>query len=158
MKMRRGMPASVVGHVNVTPLIDIILVLIVFFMLVARIGVSTGAEKMDLPATLRGIRLQNMNNTLTLNIHATPGGAMVSTTINGLREMLNVGEKAKEPRLVDTLRYFRYGPDAGSPKDNSQFKVVIRADKEMPYADLQPVLKACADAQIANVHFTTAQE
>jgi biopolymer transport protein ExbD len=158
MRMRRGMPASIVGHVNVTPLIDIVLVLIIFFMLVDRIGVTTGAEPMHLPATLRGVRLQNMNNTLTLNIHATPSGAMVSTLINGQRQQLNVGENAKEPRLVDTLRYFRYGPDTANPHDNSQFKVVIRADKETPYADLQPVLKACADAQIANVHFTTAQE
>lgn len=156
MKLRRGMPASVVGHVNVTPLIDVVLVLIVFFMLVVRIGVTTGAEPMNLPATVRGIRLQNMNNTLTLNIHAGAGGPTVSTLVDGQKQQFNVGEKAKPPLLVDTLRFLRFG-DPANPRDNSQFRVLIRADKEMPYADLQPVLKACADAQIANVHFTTEQ-
>jgi biopolymer transport protein ExbD len=158
MRMRRGLPPSVVGHVNVTPLIDIVLVLIVFFMLVARIGVNTGAEPMDLPASLRGIRLQNMNNTLTLNIHPTPAGPVVSTMVEGQRQELNVGAKARAPSLVDTLRYFRFGPYGFNRHENPQFKVIIRADKEMPYVDLQPVLRACADAKIENVNFTTVQE
>jgi biopolymer transport protein ExbD len=158
MKMRRGLPASVAGHVNVTPLIDIVLVLIIFFMLVARIGVNTGAEPMSLPASLRGIRLQTMNDTLTLNIHPTSAGPIISTTVNGQRQQLNVGQQAKQPLLVDTLRYFRFGPYGFNQHDNPQFKVIIRADKQMPYEDLQPVLKACADARIENVNFTTLQE
>ncbi|HEY1686260.1 MAG TPA: biopolymer transporter ExbD [Tepidisphaeraceae bacterium] len=157
MKLRRGMPQSVVGHVNVTPLIDIMLVLIVFFMLVARIGVTTGAEPMELPATIRGIRLQNMNNTLTLNVHATPTGPIATTLINGQRQQFNIGEHAPVPRLIDTLKFLRFGSPS-DPHDNLQFKVIIRADKQMPYADLQPVLKACADAQIANVNFSTTHQ
>ena len=158
MKMRRGLPPAVVRHVNVTPLIDIMLVLIIFFMLVAHIGVTTGAEPMKLPQSIRGARLRDMNNTLTLNIHTTPAGPFVTALVNGEKQQLNVGERAATPALLDVLRYFRFGPDAFNPKDNSQFKVIIRADKDMPYQSLQPILKACADAQVKYVNFTTLQQ
>jgi len=45
---RRRMPDMHESGVNVTPLIDIVMVLIVFFMLVAKIGVSRG-EDADIP-------------------------------------------------------------------------------------------------------------
>ena len=47
---KHHMPESHAAHPNVTPLIDVVMCLIIFFMLVAKIGVSTGAEKMELPA------------------------------------------------------------------------------------------------------------
>ena len=45
MQIRRGMPEVKEGNINVTPLIDIVMCLIIFFMLVAKIGVSTGASR-----------------------------------------------------------------------------------------------------------------
>jgi biopolymer transport protein ExbD len=141
------MPDSVIGHVNVTPLIDVVMVLIVFFMLVARIGVSTGAEPMRLPQSVRGAKLEDMGNTLTLNLQPAPAGPTVTTLINGRREELNVLPSAKPPLLVDTLTFLR--------KDNPGLKIILRADKDLPYDLLQPVLKACADANVKNVNFTT---
>ena len=44
---RHPMPAMTEGGVNVTPLIDIVMCMIIFFMLVAKIGVDTGAEPDD---------------------------------------------------------------------------------------------------------------
>src|ERR1035438_6568944 len=52
---KHSMPEVKEGNVNVTPLIDIIMCLIVFFMLVAKIGVTTGAEKIDIPTTLEAL-------------------------------------------------------------------------------------------------------
>src|ERR1700683_47518 len=68
---RHSMPEVREGGVNVTPLIDIVMCLIIFFMLVAKIGVSTGAEKMDIPQSIVGSDITDMDNTLTLN--ARPG-------------------------------------------------------------------------------------
>ena len=40
---------------NVTPLIDVVMCLIIFFMLVAKIGVTSGAEsEIDIPITQLG--------------------------------------------------------------------------------------------------------
>src|SRR3954471_18063771 len=65
-------PDAHVSHPNVTPLIDIVMCLIIFFMLVAKIGVSTGAEAMDIPASIWGTDIQDMGNTLTLNVRPGP--------------------------------------------------------------------------------------
>src|SRR5438270_6818406 len=65
---KKGMPHAHGSEVNVTPLIDVIMCLIIFFMLVAKIGVATGAKNMDLPFSYLGKTIDDMGNTLTLNI------------------------------------------------------------------------------------------
>jgi len=72
MRMRR-MPDIKEGAVNVTPLIDVVMCLIIFFMLVAKIGVDTGADqRISIPASLQGFDIKDMGNTLTLNVQPGP--------------------------------------------------------------------------------------
>ena len=139
------------SQVNVTPLIDVVMVLIVFFMLVAKIGVTTGAEQMDLPETITGSKIESMGNTLTLNVRPGPASEpMVTALVDVNKVELKVIEPATGKRqLLDALTYVRQqkGPD---------FQVIIRAEKNMPYRYLEPVLLACAEAHVKNVSFTTA--
>src|SRR3954463_15245936 len=73
MKLRRGLPQVHDSPVNVTPLIDVVMVLIVFFMLVAKIGVTTGADAtIDPPETILGVSLKDLGNTLTLTVRGGP--------------------------------------------------------------------------------------
>src|SRR4051812_13718774 len=65
---KRHMPESHAAHPNVTPLIDVVMCLIIFFMLVAKIGVTTGAVPMDLPQTVLGKKIEELKGTLTLNV------------------------------------------------------------------------------------------
>src|SRR4051795_10471283 len=68
MKKHR-MPDMKEGGVNVTPLIDIVMCLIIFFMLVAKIGVTSGADPhIKPPSTLLGAKIEDMGNTFTLNV------------------------------------------------------------------------------------------
>ena len=54
---RHSMPEIKESGVNVTPLIDIVMCLIIFFMLVAKIGVSRGEDKdIQLPSTIIGTK------------------------------------------------------------------------------------------------------
>jgi biopolymer transport protein ExbD len=154
------MPRSVGGEVNVTPLIDVVMVLIVFFMLVAKIGVTTGAEAMDLPATILGAKIEDMGNTLTLNVRVGPNDEpLITALVSGKKEELKILDPRTGHRpLADALRYFRFGKDAKDPRDdNPEFKVIIRAEKEMPYRFLEPVLLACAESKVKNVNFNTAK-
>ena len=78
---KRHIPDSHTSHPNVTPLIDIVMCLIIFFMLVAKIGVSTGAEPMaDLPASIVGTDIKDMGNTLVLNVYEKPGNDLPQVT------------------------------------------------------------------------------
>ena len=65
---KHSMPEMKEGGVNVTPLIDVVMCLIIFFMLVAKIGVSTGAVPMTLPTTILGKKIEELPDTLFVNV------------------------------------------------------------------------------------------
>lgn len=151
MKKHR-MPEVKEGGVNVTPLIDIVMCLIVFFMLVAKIGVSTGADSsIAIPETILGAKIEDLGNTLTLNVKPGVGDdpfvtALVAGEVKELKLVESAAGGARSP-LVDALTALR--------KDNEEFKVIIRGEKDMPYKYLEPVLSACSQANVANVNFNT---
>lgn len=167
MKPCRHIPPARALHPNVTPLIDVVMVLIVFFMLVARIGIATGADPaVRVPATVLGADLADVNHAIMLNVR-TPqmagGGPVVTAVIKGVTTSLSTvapppasksADRIDSP-LVETLRYARAGdPIRGVPPDPA-LRVVIRADESLDYQDLQPVLEACAAARVSGVSFDT---
>lgn len=140
------------GGVNVTPLIDIVMCLIIFFMLVAKIGISTGADAdIKIPETILGGKIEDLGNTLTLNVRRGVGDepyvtALVGGNVREIKLAESVAGKMTSP-LVDVLAKLR--------KNNNDFKVIIRGEKEMPYKYLEPVLSACSAANVSNVNFNT---
>lgn len=148
---RQRMPDIKEGGVNVTPLIDIVMCMIIFFMLVARIGISTGAEKMEIPETILGKRIEDMGNTLTLNVRRGVGDdPFVTAMVDGkpCQLVLIEGRASKStPYLVAVL--------ASMQKKNPEFKAIIRGEKDMPYKYLEPVLAACSKANVTRVNFNT---
>jgi biopolymer transport protein ExbD len=144
----RPIPRFSETNVNVTPLIDVVMVLIVFFMLVAKIGISTGAEAMPLPSTLTGVNIEDLGNTLTLNVHYEnlPQPQVIALVGGEMRELPLSDGRGGNP-LLDTLKAIR--------ERNKDFKVILRAPKTMPYRYLEPILQVCAQAAVKNVNFTT---
>jgi biopolymer transport protein ExbD len=154
--MRRGrMPDMKEAGVNVTPLIDVVMVLIVFFMLVAKIGINTGAdESIKIPASILGTDLQSLSNTLMLNVREGPADEpMVTALVDGS------GRQAQEIKLLDKLTNTRplLKLLQMARKDNPDLKVIIRGDKEMSYRFLEPVLITCMEANVKNVAFNTSK-
>jgi biopolymer transport protein ExbD len=150
--MRRGMPESHTVHPNVTPLVDIVMCLIIFYMLVAKIGVDTGADKkIDLPVSLQGNKLEDLGNTVTLNVSAGAEQPFVTTlsTTTGKTEEIKVVEGDKRP-LRSLLQVYR--------RQNERFKVIIRGDQDLDYRFLEPVLVACNEAQVRDVNFATREQ
>src|SRR3954470_6393717 len=71
---KHSMPSMQEGGVNVTPLIDVVMCLIIFFILVAKIGVSTGIDnKIDAPTTYLGVKIDDLSNALALNLYEKKG-------------------------------------------------------------------------------------
>jgi biopolymer transport protein ExbD len=161
MKMHR-MPDIKEGGVNVTPLIDVVMCLIIFYMLIAKIGVDTGANpNINIPASLQGVNIQDMGNTLTLNVVAGPLDQPMVTALVGdvVAEVKLVDGTGQKP-LLNTLKQWRFGTDLsqggkGAAEDNPEFKVIIRGDENMGYKYLEPVLITCAEARVKNVNFNT---
>ena len=152
---RRHMPDMKEGVLNVTPLIDIVMVMIIFFMLVAKIGVTRGIdETIALPSALLGKSLDSLSNTLTLNVHKTnQDEPQVNALVDNQERQLHITRQyasGKDEELERVLKAFR-----------EQFKdkanVIIRADRDLPYRQLELVLLSIANAGIGNVSYETKQ-
>ena len=161
------MPEMREAGVNVTPLIDVVMVLIIFFMLVAKIGVATGAEEeIDLPVSTLGTDIKDMGNTLVLNVREVANAPMVTAIVepdgsmsrSGRPVELRVYDPTTRTRpLTEVLRRLRHGDAKSKLPPNPDFKVIIRGDKSITYKTLDPVLLACMEANVKNVNLNTAK-
>ena len=146
---RHKMPAAHADHPNVTPLIDVVMCLIIFYMLVAKIGVNTGQDaKIELPTSLLGISLKDLGNTVTLNVAKPAAGDEPLVTMldpaSGQMVDLKIIDGGKRP-LQAFLKKLK--------GENSEFKVIIRGDQGLEYRFLEPVLITCSEAAVKNVNF-----
>jgi biopolymer transport protein ExbD len=155
---KHHIPESHSAHPNVTPLIDIIMCLIVFFMLVAKIGVTTGAEKIDIPTTILGTKIDDMGNTLTLNIpdKLTADLPMVSALVRppsggpaAMRQLQLSDPVTGQNQLLNTLKYYK--------SQNAQFKVIIRANANLDWRFIEPVIMTCTQAGVSSINYNTAK-
>lgn len=89
---KHKMPEMKEGSVNVTPLIDVVMCLIIFFMLVAKIGVSTGAAKMELPETIIGTKIENLGDNLVVNVLNDPQTLIIDPTTGQPKKNAQTGQ------------------------------------------------------------------
>lgn len=153
---RHRMPDMKEGGVNVTPLIDIVMVLIIFFMLVAKIGVSRGEdESIPLPSAILGVSLDSLSNTLTLNIHYNRSGEepLVSALVNGEMKEVPVSKKYASGSESDLSVVL----DGFHKSNGEKTNVILHADRDLPYSQLEQVLVPIAQAGILNVSYETKQ-
>lgn len=133
---------------NLTPLIDVVMCLIIFFMLAAKIGVQRGEDSsIKLPTSVKGNDLPSLSNTVTLNVLAPASGDdPVITTLD-----TRGGTLIHLPLPDTTLAQW-----IGSAKNNNpEFKIIIRADENLDYRFLQPVLAAASEARVKGIHLAT---
>ncbi|HXJ21111.1 MAG TPA: biopolymer transporter ExbD [Polyangia bacterium] len=112
-----GMFASI----NVTPLVDITLVLLIIFMVAAPLIVANPSIKVALPKAASGDETQKSTLALTLE-RQDPGGYKLYT--NG---------KATDEGSMRTVV-------AAAVKSEPQLQAVIAADRGIPYGDVMHVV------------------
>src|SRR5688500_1242407 len=147
---KHSMPEMKESGVNVTPLIDIVMCLIIFFMLVAKIGITSGADpNIKPPSTLLGSKIKDMGNTITLNVRdpvtvEEERAAKTGETPAPLPEVVRkhprvtaMVEAGKEPRPLAIItpsgdRELRRVLSA-LVQNNPKLRVIILADKDLRY-------------------------
>lgn len=162
---RRHIPDSHGEHPNVVPLIDVMLCIIVFYMLAAKIGVTSGAdESIQIPVTALGTELSKVGstNTLILNVRERVGEPFVTAMVEqgtGVQEIAVEDKRAGTRPLRDILRALIIGKDGkqGTADDNPDLKVVVRGDREMTYRTFMPVMLSITDAGVTNILHNTAK-
>jgi biopolymer transport protein ExbD len=118
-------------HINMTPMVDVILCLLVFFMAATRLYDWEENEfAVNVPEVAKAAPLTAAPDDLVLSVLA-PGKIAIGTKTYDLTALGNVLEKARQAYV-----------DQG---------VVIRGDARLNYQDLADVLSVCDAAGIRNV-------
>ncbi|HZL35747.1 MAG TPA: biopolymer transporter ExbD [Tepidisphaeraceae bacterium] len=148
---KHHMPEIKEGGVNVTPLIDIVMTLIIFFMLVAKIGVTRGADKdIKLPSAILGTKIEDMGDTLTLNIHPMPGSEpQVTALVNGENKEVRVNNNG-DHELERVLKEFK-------KVHGDKSKIILHGDRELYFDQLQQVLISVSVAGIPDTAYETKE-
>jgi biopolymer transport protein ExbD len=118
-------------HINMTPMVDVVLCLLVFFMAATRLYDWEENEfAVNVPEVAKAGPLTAAPDDLVLTI-VSPGKVAIGTTTYDLPKLETTLQKAREAYL-----------DQG---------VVIRGDASLNYQDLADVLSVCDTAGIRNV-------
>ena len=120
---------------NMTPMIDVVFLLIIFFLVSSHLAKQEVHLDLPLPAAVTGEkRVDDQAPRLTINI--APQGRLM---LAGRR--VQPGElRQRFQRQLD--------------RDGADVEVVIRGDRTVPYGQVEPVMLACAEAGIWNVTFS----
>lgn len=117
---------------NLTPLIDIVFNIMIFFLVTAHFVRSSESEPVELPSATQIEDDDRTTHRLVLTMLKDR-----SFHIGGNPTTLDEVETA----LV------------GSLSEDGELQVQIRADKDVPYGSVEPVLLMCAEHGVQNVGF-----
>jgi biopolymer transport protein TolR len=140
MKRRRLHAPAPVGHINVTPLIDVVMCLIVFYLIVGKLASERRGE-VDLPQSAIGSEpaapspvVINVLARAPQDVPMPPGGALF------MIDNIPLDQASLSRRLAGV------GADA---------EVEIRADRSLSYGQISPVLTACRASGLKSVKLVT---
>jgi biopolymer transport protein ExbD len=137
VRMRSVQHAPPLGKINVTPLIDVVMVLIVFYLIVGRLAESERA-RVELPGATAGAAESGAAVTITVSL----AGGRPSYSLEGVS--VPVGDLARAIRTA-----------VPSPGDTA---VHIRADRTLAYDAVEPAILACREAGLASVKLVAQRE
>lgn len=123
---------------NVTPLIDVVFLLIVFFLVSSHLAQQETQLELALPAAASS-REAETNEAARVTINLLPDGELLLGS-----ESVEVGQVGRR------LEYERR-------RTTEDLEVRIRADRTVPYRLVEPILMACARARIWNVSFAVVK-
>ena len=129
---RRRRRTRPVAEINVTPFVDVMLVLLIVFMVAAPL--LTVGVNVDLPKTAAGALPSESDEPLTVTLTAE-GGIVIQTT------------EIPEAEFLTRLR--------GVAQERSDDKVFLRADGSIPYSRVMQVMGAMNAAGFGNIGLVT---
>ena len=137
MRRRASNNLHSLGRVNVTPMIDVIMCLIVFYLIVGKL-VADQRSDVRLPPARSGTR-DAAQDLFVVNVLPGEGSARIV-----------VDRREIEPRWLGGVLRERLSEKPGSI-------IQVRASRELRYADLRPVLDACREAGVEGVRLSAEE-
>ena len=124
---------------NITPLIDIVFLLIIFFLAASHLARSEALEPVELPEAVETDD-ETERTPRRLTVTVSPDGTTISgepMTVEGIKQMIVAGHQQAEGK---------------------RFEVRIRADHRVPYSQVEPIMLSCAEAGVTTIGFQVLQK
>ncbi|MBS0188892.1 MAG: biopolymer transporter ExbD [Planctomycetes bacterium] len=128
------------GHVNVTPLIDVVMCLIIFYLMIGHLAAGRSSS-VNLPNSTTG-RPTDTQGPIVINVVAPEDEAGEPILLIGEERIMG----SQLSKILKDL--YALTPDA---------EVQIRADRKLSYGKVAPVLTACRDAGLVSVKLVAAK-
>jgi biopolymer transport protein ExbD len=120
--------------INMTPMIDVVFLLIIFFLVSSHLAKQENRVKLNLPEATTGLpEEQVQRSVVTLNV--LPDG-----------NWQLAGQSLTIPQLVAALT-------ERNREVGGILRVRIRTDRDVPYGKVSPILSACVQAQATDIVF-----
>jgi biopolymer transport protein ExbD len=144
---RRGLEPMHDEHVNVTPLIDVIMCLIIFFLCCSTLAKSEANDQVQIPRAKLGQEMPEQRGRLMINL--LPRTRIADGTVNPGEEP-DVIIRGQPVALADLTAFLRK-----EKQETPDIKIILRADEGLTYNWISPVLISCVQANITSVNFST---
>jgi biopolymer transport protein ExbD len=130
---KRSRPAE---DFQMAPMIDMVFLLLVFFMCVSTLAQAEKGPAIDLPASTESKVPENLQDRATVSIEAD-GSVLIGKT------------KVDHPELMRRLKV--------TLGENPRMRLQVRADQNVSFAQVKIVLKTCAEAGAYEIIYATNQ-
>ncbi|MFT7642852.1 MAG: biopolymer transport protein ExbD [Pirellulaceae bacterium] len=123
------------GEFNMTPMIDVVFLLIIFFLVSSHLAKQESQMELPLPAADSGSLPDEQSTNPRITVNVLNDGAMM---------LSGRAIKAAELQEVLVAKKAKVGPD---------LEVRIRGDRKAAYQFVEPIMLSCARSGIWNVTF-----
>ncbi|MCA9134438.1 MAG: biopolymer transporter ExbD [Planctomycetales bacterium] len=126
--------ASGSASINMTPMIDVVFLLIIFFLVSSHLAQQENSLELDLPQADSGLEDLALRETMIVNVSADGRWQLAGAVVD-------------EANL--TQRFLARVASASEP-----LQLKIRTDREVPYKRIEPLLRMAAAAGIGDIVFS----
>lgn len=132
--------------INLGPMIDCVMLLLMYYINCSSLETNRVSKDVVLPFAQQGLKEENTGGRFIVSLEWNEGLYEVTYVANGV--------KMNDPREMTPL-IMQSKKLQGNPPN---FRVVIRADRRVPYEFSQQAMAAVADAEVANILFSTTED
>lgn len=147
-------PGSSLEAINVTPMIDVVMCLIIFFLIVGKLSTDRG-QHVALPWSIRGgeetsptvmvVTIARLGDVPTELADASAGWKGFGITVQA------DGQPVADGKALETAVRARLAEAPG-------LSIQVRGDRLLPYGAVEPVLRACGQAGAKSVRFAAERD
>ena len=127
------------GRIEIIPMIDTIVILLIFYMTFSRFAEASRENSVQLPAARAGFEFTQLPNQVIVNMYSQN----------------EVYIEKQKYALAEVPAFLQHLHEKDSR--HAKLSIILRGNRAMTYTDLSAFMKACAQSKIADVTFTTQE-